>query len=93
MTTPRKKRQGKGVVANGIAAKVAQASDELFASADAVVIVAVRYGGGGDSDEQIIRASRGSRLALSKALDQLYDYDEVQAEIHTQDVIDEDDGE
>jgi len=92
MTTPRKSRKpGKGVVANGIGAKVSAAADDLFASADAVVIVAVRFSGSGDSDEQIVRATRGPRMAVSKALDQLYDFDEREAAIYTDDQIVEDD--
>ena len=94
MTTPRKKRTpGKGVVANGIGAKVSQAADDVFASADAVVVVAVRFSGNGDSDEIIARATRGSRMALGKAIDQLYEHDEREAEIFTDDRIEEDEGE
>jgi len=94
MTTPRKSRKpGKGIVANGIGAKVSAAADDLFACADAVVIVAVRFSGDGDNDEQIVRAVRGSRLAMSKALDQMYEFDEREAAVYTDDQITDDDAE
>ena len=46
-----RKTPGKGVVPSGLAAKVRDAADDLYAHADAVVIVAVRFSGNGDSDE------------------------------------------
>lgn len=91
MTTPRKNRKpGKGVVANGIGAKVAMAADELFAYADAIVIVAVVHSGENDSDEMGIRVSRGSRFAMSKALDRLYEEDEREAAVYIDDQITDD---
>lgn len=86
-----RKTPGKGVVPSGLAAKVRDAADDLYAHADAVVIVAVRFSGSGDSDEQIVRCTRGSRLALGKAVDQLIEYDEPCAAIITDDDIEDDD--
>jgi hypothetical protein len=80
---------GKGVITGSIGDRVREAADELYASADAVVVIAVRFSGSADNDETIVRCSRGSQLAMGKALDQLYDRDEREAQIFTDDVVDE----
>lgn len=81
---------GKGVVPGSIGERVRAAADDLYANADAVVIVAVRFSGSNDSDEQIVRCTRGSRLALSKAMDQLYERDEREAQVYVDDDVDDD---
>lgn len=80
---------GKGVIPGNIGDRVRDAADSLYANADAVVVVAVRFSGSGDSEETIMRVSRGSRLALGMALSQLYDRDEREAEIFTDDIIED----
>ena len=81
---------GKGVVPGSIGERVRAAADDLYANADAVVIVAVRFSGSNDSDEQIVRCTRGSRLALGKAMDQLYERDEREAQVFVDDEVDDD---
>lgn len=85
---PPKKKAARRVVNNNLANKAKEVADDLFAHADAVIVVAVRFSGNGDSDEQILRCSRGSQLALGKAVDRLYDYDEERAAIWVDDYID-----
>jgi hypothetical protein len=85
------KRQGKGVVPNSLAAVLSQMADEAFTKCDAVVIVGVKVSGANDSDEQVIRCSRGPAMLLGRAVDLLYEHDESKVQVWTDDSGDDED--
>ena len=76
---------GKGARTTALHKRVSEAADDLNAVCDAVVIVAVRFSGSNDNDEQIVRSTRGAHIAANKAIDMLCEYDESTITIFTDD--------
>ena len=76
---------GKGARTTALHKRVSEAADDLNAVCDAVVIVAVRFSGSNDNDEQIVRSIRGAHIAAYKAIDMLNEYDESAIAILTDD--------
>lgn len=83
------KRQGKGVIPNSLAAVLSQMADDAFSKCDAVVIVGVKVSGVNDSDEQVIRCTRGPAMMIGRAIEKLYEYDESKVQVWTDDSVDD----
>lgn len=74
-------KPGRGVRPTDLGKLVDEHADELFEKSDAVVIVAVRFSGQGDSTELVACTVRGSGLARSKAIDRICEYDEPKVQL------------
>lgn len=83
------KEPGKGVRSLSLDKRVREAADELHEVCDAVVIVAVKFSGSSDNDEQVVRSSRGAQIAVFKAIDMMCEYDESKISLILDDVDDD----
>ena len=78
-------KPGRGVRSMRIEDRIKEAASDLHEVCDGVVIVCVKFSGTHDNDEQVVRSTRGSHLAVYKAIDMLNDYDDSGIEIITLD--------
>jgi hypothetical protein len=86
----RSNQPGKGVKSLRLEDRIKEAADDLRDVCDGVVIVCVKFGETHDNDETIMRASRGPRMLVGKAIDMLCEYDDSLVEIKTFDEEDDD---
>lgn len=86
------KQPGKGVRSLKLDDRVKEAAEDLFEVCDGVVIVCVKFSGANDGDEQVVRSTRGARIAVHKAIDMLNEYDESSINIAVYDEEDDADG-
>ena len=83
--TRKKSNPGKGVVSNNLATILSRMADEGFSHCDAFVVVGVKLSGANDSDEQVIRCTRGPAMLVGRAIDLLAEYDESKVQVWTDD--------